>query len=69
MDPPLHNFANWRGLSWINIYLKFLFGTEALNDKPSVEADPQVQRIEASMVEVASSTKDYIVEHMEASEK
>jgi hypothetical protein len=38
----------------INIYLKFLFGTEALNDKASVEADPQVKRIEALMAEVAS---------------
>ena len=79
-ETPLRNFANRKGLSWINVYLdtmnqagkicgKFLFGTGALDEEPDIEGDPRVQRIEASMAEVASTTKDYIIESMEASER
>lgn len=78
-ERPIRKFANRKGLSWLTMYLdatnhagrkcaKIFFGTGPLDDEPD-EGDPRVQMIENSMLQIATSTKNAIVESMEAVER
>lgn len=79
IERPVRRFAGRKGLTWVLKYLdfvtsrrkkcaRFFFGDAPLDEEPD-EGNFRVQTIEASMIRIASMTKNSIVESLEAVER
>jgi len=80
MEQSVRNFAHRHECSWLIMYLDattraarkcttVFFGSGPLGEESDVEGDQRVQMIEAAMEKIASSTKDSLVESVEAAER